>query len=146
MNNFSGLIYRIRWSYLPLLLLGIALVMLDRPWKRGLKLSFWIGVSLILFETICIIAIVIRIMNPVVDSYEGAFVREYRDSRVAPPLPFTDAYVFDNGVEKKSTFYLDVFSKEKVFDCELIDGGYYYVFYDRLTKVIVRIEPIINTG
>lgn len=78
-------------------------------------------------------------MNPRVLSFEGKLTEQYRDSRVAPPLPTTCAYVFDMGEEKKRTVYLDSFTRNK-YDEEIVVGREYTVYYEQRTKIILKLE------
>lgn len=75
-------------------------------------------------------------MNPRVLSFEGKLTEQYRDSRVAPPLPTTCAYVFDTGEKKKRTVYLDSFTRNK-YDEEIVVGREYTVYYEQRTKIIL---------
>ena len=79
------------------------------------------------------------LMNLHVLSFEGELTRQYRDSRVAPPLPTTYAYVFDTGEKKKRTVYLDSFTRNK-YDEEIVVGREYTVYYEQGTKVILKLE------
>ena len=45
-----------------------------------------------------------RIVFPGVSSYTGEFIDSHRNSRVAPPLPVTNEYVFWNGEGKTSVY------------------------------------------
>ena len=78
-------------------------------------------------------------MNPRVLSFEGKLTEQYRDSRVAPPLPTTRAYVFDTGEKKKRTVYLDSFTRNK-YDEEIVVGREYTVCYEQRTKIILKLE------
>lgn len=79
------------------------------------------------------------LMNPRVLSFEGELTEQYRDSRVAPPLPTTCAYVFDTGEKKKRTVYLDSFTRNK-YDEEIVVGREYTVYYEQRTKIILKLE------
>ena len=83
-----------------------------------------------------------KIVFPDVSSYTGEFVYSHRNSRVAPPLPFTTKYVFWNGEGKKQPFYLDSFSKKEIFPYEFESGQKYTIYFDEFTNVIVRVEII----
>ncbi len=78
-------------------------------------------------------------MNPRVLSFEGKLTEQYRDSRVAPPLPTTCAYVFNTGEKKKRTVYLDSFTRNK-YDEEIVVGREYTVYYEQRTKIILKFE------
>ncbi len=88
-----------------------------------------------------------KTVMPDIVSCEGAFVYEYRDSRVAPPLPLTAGYVFDVVDEEDNlVFYLDVYSKKKIYPYEFIENKTYKVYYEKDTKIIVGIEEQTNQG
>ena len=138
MYDFSGIIYRI-WAVCGIMLiLGIICI---APWKRNLKFrDRAIGVILITFAVCLGSLYAYRIVVPTVSHYTGEFISSNRNSRVAPPLPFTRQYVFWNGTEKKQVFYLDTFSKKEIFPCELETNRTYTVYFDEFTNVIVKIE------
>lgn len=142
MYNFSGIYYRIWAVWGILFLMGVVAILFVKPWsKKIFRIKDYIfGIICILFalcmSTICIC----KIIFPHVSSYTGEFIDTHRNSRVAPPLPFTSEYVFWNGEEKKQVFYLDSFSKKEIFPCELELGDTYVVYFDEFTNVIVKIE------
>lgn len=143
MYNFSGVFYRIWGVCGILLLLGVVCILVERPWAKkvtlkDLKIGL-IGISLAIGLGLVYAS---RILFPDVLSYTGEFVDTHRNSRVAPPLPFTREYVFWNGEGKKLVFYLDTFSKKEIFPCELEYGQQYTIYYDDFTNVIVRVEPV----
>lgn len=58
-----------------------------------------------------------------VRSVDCMFVEEYRDSSVAPPLPYTNGYVFEEvGKANSIIVYLDVFSAKRLFLRRLFQG------------------------
>ena len=75
-------------------------------------------------------------------SYTGEFIETHRNSRVAPPLPFTDEYVFWDGEGKRQVFYLDIFSKKEIFPYEFVSDQKYTIYFDEFTNVIVNIETV----
>lgn len=83
-----------------------------------------------------------KIVFPNVASYTGAFESSYRDSSVAPPLPVTYGYCFWNGEGKKPIFYLDIYSKRKIFPEEFKEAQEYTIYYDKLTKIIVKVDMV----
>lgn len=142
MYNFSGIVYRIYGVSGIMLLLGIVLILFQRPWRKN------IGILKCKFELLMITVAIIfglfnasRILFPDVSSYTGEFVNMTRNSRVAPPLPLTNQYVFWNGDGKKQIVYLDILSKDKIYPFEFEKGQEYTVYFDKFTKVIVGINP-----
>ena len=64
----------------------------------------------------------------------GKFKESYRDSRVAPPLPVTRAYVFDIGEKTNKVVYLDAFTKNKYFQENMVIDDEYTIYYEKRTK------------
>lgn len=115
----------------------------NKPWRQGFKIKQCkAGILLVLFAICFGLVLISRIVFPDVSDYTGTFVETYRDSAVAPPLPFTDADIFWNGEGKKEPVYLDIFSKKEIFPNEFIEGKEYKVYFDSFTKVIVKVEII----
>lgn len=139
MYNFSGIWFRI-WGVCGIIfLIGIVILLIEKPWKK-FDLKRCILGLFITFFAICLSLIYLsKIVFPDISSYTGEFVKTNRNSRVAPPLPVTYEYVFWNGEGKKKVVYIDTFSKKNFFS-ELEIGKQYTVFYDEFTNVIVRIE------
>lgn len=142
MYNFSGIAYRIYGVCGIMLLLGIVLILFKRPWKNNtgiLKCKF--ELFTIAFSICVGLFYASRILFPDVSSYTGEFVNMTRNSRVAPPLPLTNQYVFWNGDGKKKIVYLDILSKDKIYPFEFEKGQEYTVYFDEFTNVIVGINP-----
>ena len=143
MNNYSGIVYRIWGVCGVMLLLGIVCILFEKPrlhknWLQRCKF----GLLTIAFA-VCLGAVYAsRIFFPNVLSYTGEFVDTHRNSRVAPPLPLTNEYVFWNGEGNRKVFYLDVLSKKEIYPFEFETGEKYTVYYDSFTKVITRVETV----
>ena len=143
MYNFSGVFFRIWGVCGIILLLGIVCLVFEKPWSAGFKIrNCKTAVVLIVFALFMSAVYATRVIFPDVSSYTGEFVSTNRNSRVAPPLPVTNEYVFRRGIEKKKVFYLDVFSKKEIFPYKFETGQKYRIFYDEFTNVIVRVEII----
>ena len=143
MYNFSGIVYRIWGVCGVIFIVGIICIFLDKILKKGFsfrKCKF--GIIVILFAICMSIVYISRIAFPKVSSYTGEFVEQHRNSRVAPPIPVTQEYVFWNGVGKKQVYYLDIFSKEKIFNADFEKGQKYTIYYDEFTNVIVYVEIV----
>ena len=143
MYNFSGIVYRI-WGVCGIVLLvGIIAILCAKPWMPDFTISkFKIDLLFIVFA-ICLGSIYIsRIVFPNVSSYTGEFIETHRNSRVAPPLPFTDEYVFWNGEGKRQVFYLDIFSKKAIFPYEFVSDQKYTIYFDEFTNVITKVETV----
>lgn len=85
---------------------------------------------------------IFKIHQPIVCIHEGYFVEEYRNSRVAPPLPFTVQYTFTNNNQSNRKFYLDVFSKSKIYDKEFEKNSKYLIYYEEDTNIIVKVDKV----
>lgn len=143
MYNFSGIVYRIWGVSGIILLLGIICILIEKPWKKGFKIKKCIfGVIAIIFALGLGIDYASRIVSPEISSYTGEFIRSNRNSRVAPPLPLTNEYVFWNGEGKKQVFYLDVLSKKEIFPSDFEEGQEYMIYFDEVTNVIVRVDVV----
>ena len=141
MYNFSGIFYRI-WGVCGFLFaLGIVLIFLEKPWAKNFCITNCkTGLIAIAFSVCLSLLYLSRIVFPNVSSYTGSFVEEHRNSRVAPPLPVTTEYIFWDGNGKRQVFYLDIFSKEKIFPNDFIPTHEYTVYFDEFTNVIVKVE------
>ena len=122
-----------------MLLLGVICLLFEKPW-RGFKKNSVTGMIIIFASILFSVYYASRIISPDISSYTGEFIESHRNSRVAPPLPFTNEYVFYDGYGKRKVVYLDTGSKNAIFGEELEIGKTYTVYFDDLTKIIVRIE------
>ena len=143
MYNFSGIFYRIWGVSGVMLLLGIVVVLFEKPWKGGFAFrKCKIGLVLIAVSLCLALIYFSRIVRPDVAVHTGVFEEEHRNSQVAPPLPFTTEYIFDNGDEPRKVLYLDVFSKKQIIPDGFAKNHIYTVCYDRFTKVILRVDVV----
>lgn len=141
MYNFSGLIFRI-WGVAGIIfIIGVICVLIGQPWRNGFReYSAKFGIIALVFAFCLSGFYVSRIVSKDVSMHTGEFVESHRDSRSAPPLPVTYEYVF-SGENKNKVFYLDTFSKKEIIPNEFEIGQEYTIYYDNLTKVIVKVEP-----
>lgn len=146
MYNFFGIAYRIWGVCGVILLLGIVCILMKKPWLKTFKLRNCRVELFIIGFAVCLgLVYTSRILFPNISSYSGTFVESHRNSRVAPPLPVTNEYVFWNGEGKKPQFYLDVFSKKRMNLPDFQQGQEYKIYYDEFTHVIVKAEVIEST-
>lgn len=146
MYDVSGIEYRIWGVFGIILLLGLFLLLVEKPWSKDFKFRK------ILFSLILIVVAlggiafnIYRINALKVMEYTGFYDSYYRDSRIAPPLPFTYGYVFENEQSKKETFYIDVFAKKRIFPDspnDLEEGKEYTIYFEEATHIILKIEEI----
>lgn len=139
MYNYEGILYRIWGVGGIFVLLGIGCLFVSRMNKisadkecilAGILCIIW-GISSALYYGFCY-------AFPQVESIQCTFVEEYRNSRVAPPLPFTMEYTFLTE-EGYTELYLDVFSEKNVLEEKLDLEKEYIVFYEARTDIIVGI-------
>ncbi len=97
-----------------------------------------LAIVVILFS---IVKVGYSIINPTITTYTGQFDTYYRDSRSAPPLPFTYHYRFKDG-EKAQGYSIDQFSIKKIYPDEFEYGKWYTIYSVEgvSSQVIVRIE------
>lgn len=147
MYNYSGILYKLIAPCGMIFLGGIVILLLNNFWEkkhddfekkkiRNACIILGVGVIASLF-------FLVDIVNPKVESYTGYFVREYRDSRVSPPLPYTFAYVFsDDSSNPNQTYHIDIFSKEEIYPEDFIEGQWYTIYYVELidSYTIVGVE------
>lgn len=143
MYNFSGVWFRV-WGVAGVcLLLGVVCILLEKPWTKEFKIKDCkLGLFIIAYAVCLGLLYVSRIAFPNVSSYTGEFIDAHRDSRVAPPLPVTDEYVFWSGEGKKKGFYLDAFSKKEIYPYDFERGREYTIYFDEFTEVIIKVEAI----
>ena len=143
MFNFSGIIFRIWGVCGVILLLGIVCILFEKPWSKSFNIQKCkIALLIIAFAVLLSSIYLSRIIAPRVSSYTGEFLETNRNSRVAPPLPVTHEYIFWNGEDTKVVFYLDSFSKKKIFPREFTVGQEYVIYFDEFTNVIVQVEVV----
>ena len=142
--NTSGIVYRIFAVYGIIFILGIVCLLLSKFSKNTpKKTEFIIAVIMILFSLVNIGTHIYRAVHPSVLINEGCFIEEYRDSREAPPLPFTYKYVFTSSTsDKKQAFYLDTFSKKNICPDGFLTEEGYRIFYEKNTNIILKVEKI----
>lgn len=142
MFNFSGVLYRIWGVCGVILVLGVACILLNRPWARKVKIKDCkLGLIMIAAAIGLSLLYASRIVFPGVSSYTGEFIDSHRNSRVAPPLPVTNEYVFWNG-EGKNKLLSGHFLKKEIFPDDFVSDRKYTIYFDEFTNVIVQVECI----
>ena len=140
MYDYSGVIYRVFAGSGWAVLLGGVYLLLQKPWSRNFAIKRHIGLIILLILCLCILGSEIKaIVSPNIESYTGEFIDSHNDSRV---VPFTFEYVFWNGEGKRAVFHLDSFSKKKIFPLDFIEGEHYTVWYEKSSKVIVKVDVV----
>ncbi|MBR5310698.1 MAG: hypothetical protein IKU42_06225 [Oscillospiraceae bacterium] len=150
MYNYSGILYKLVAPCGIIFLGGIIILVLNSFWKKkhddSEKKSIRNAYIILGVGVISSLLFLVDIVSPKVESYTGYFVREYRDSGVSPPLPYTYAYVFcDGSSSPKPTYHMDVFSKREIYPEDFIEGQWYTIYYVDLidSNAIVAVEEYI---
>lgn len=139
--DYSGITYRLWGECGVFLLIGIVCLLLS-------------GIKLKSFNKECAVAGALAIVlafgfgidyclclkDPSIESIEATFDHEERNSRVAPPLPFTMEYFFTDG--SNYSFYLDVLSKKDIYPEDFVEGEEYIIYYESSTRIIVGISEL----
>ena len=144
MYDLSGILYRIYTTDSILLFLGVINIVLNKLlYKKWLpSKKHWVLILMIIVALGSMLWHMCVFISPNVETFTGEFVKSYRDSSIAPPLPFTYEYLFSypENPNKKRGFYIDSFSSKKIFPEKLEVGKTYTIHYDKSTKVIVRVD------
>lgn len=138
MYNVGGLLYRALVIGLIILLSGILILLCSKFWNHNLikKKEFVIAIIIIIFAILYMMFYFYKAYSPIIAYHEGYLSREYRD------FGMTYAYCFSNGDEKKLTFYLDIFSKKKIYISDFSQEIKYKIYYERDTYIILGVEEI----
>lgn len=144
MYNYSGITYRLWGECGIIALLGIVNIIIGFITAKPdlSKRCFIGGMFAVLVAFFCSIEYFSSIRNPEIQVFEGTYSEEYRNSRVAPPLPLTWEYRFFDSDGKSYIFYLDVLSKRQIYDEDFLEDDLYRVFYEPETKIIVQIDHL----
>lgn len=137
--NYSGIAYRL-WAFCGVfLLLGLLCVLISWHKKPSRsKEGVIVGALMILYALGSVVYYCNYLINPKVESVTAVFIHEERNSRIAPPLPFTMEYQFSS--DKLCAFYLDVFAKKDIFPDDFVEGCEYTIYYEENTQIIVKVE------
>ncbi len=143
MYCFDGIIYRIWGCGGSIALLGIICLLLSHSWRPSRdKRGTVIGIVLVVLAILISLFYLWRLSCPEVEVFDGTYLSENRNSRVAPPLPFTMCYNFSQNDDSTKSVYLDIISKKNIYQPEFTPGVIYRVYYDKITKIIVMVEAI----
>ena len=140
MYNFSGIIHNIIFVGGGLFVIGGTLLAFSKFWnKRKLKRKLLISAFGILIASIIYIGYYGYICyNPNIVAVNCTFISENRQSRGGSI--FTHAYVFLCSDGNTQKLYLDSLSKDKIYADNLNYEDAYVVYYEKSTKIIVRIK------
>lgn len=139
--NYGGMVYRV-WAFCGVfLVLGLLCLMIS--WHKKPKCNkegVLVGALMILFALGSGMHYCNCLINPEVQRVTAVFLQAERNSRVAPPLPFTMEYQFTS--DKLYGIYLDVFAKKEIFPDNFVEGHEYTIYYEENTEIIVKVDPV----
>lgn len=139
--NYSGITYRIWAEAGVIVLIGIGCLLASGIRSKSFsKQCFWAGVLGVVYGLGTAAYYVAQLVSPDVSSLHGVFHEEYRNSRVAPPLPFTMEYSFCDENNDSRVFYLDVLSKKEIIPEGFSENKEYIIYYETSTSIIVGVE------
>ena len=146
MYDYSGIVYRIWGIGGVLSAIGVILLILSFLFKVDelQKRSFIVGIVFSLLGLGLAFEYSSILRNPEIQTFEGAFLEEHRNSRVAPPLPLTWEYIFKDKDGASETFYLDTFSQKNIFSDSFENNTTYRVYYESEYRIIVKVETLSN--
>lgn len=140
--NYSGITYRIWAEAGVIVLIGIGCLLASGFRSKSFsKQCFWAGVFGVVYGLGTAVYYIAQLVSPDVASLHGVFYEEYRNSRVAPPLPFTMEYSFYDENNDSRVFYLDVISKKEIIPEGFAEGEEYIIYYEPSTNIIIGVEP-----
>lgn len=144
--NYSGITYRIWAEAGMIILLGLACLLLSGfRTKTFHKQCFLAGVLCVLFGCGTAVYYFSCLHSPQIASFQGTLYEFQRNSRVAPPLPFTMEYSFSETDGRKTVCYLDTFSRKEMLPEGFLEGTDYIISYETRTNVIVAVEKAPDT-
>lgn len=143
MWNFGGILYRVWAVGGIILLLGVACLLVSKIGREDFNKDCCIaGVFCSAVGIAAIVYFLFCMFFPQVSSIHGTFTQTYRNSRVAPPLPFTYEYKFYDDDGFAGVFYLDTFTRKEIIPEDFILNQEYIVYYEARTNVIVGAEMV----
>ena len=140
MLNYDGIIYRI-WAVGGIfVLLGITLLLMGRFWSKSHRDKKLLKAALIplVAAVLSITFFLYKYVNPAVMQHEGCFVRTNRKS--GAPFQYEFVFTAKNPKDPNPIFYLDSFSKRKIFPREFDKNVRYRIYYEETTKIILGVE------
>lgn len=144
MLDYSGIFYRIWAVGGVIILLGLACLLLSGfRTKSFSKQCFYAGLLCVIYGLGTAGYYFKYLFSPEIDTFQGVLYEEYRNSRVAPPLPFTMEYSFSDMGGEKQVFYLDLLSEKEIIPDGLSMGTEYVIYYEVNTNIILRVEEVM---
>ena len=105
--------------------------------KRNIKglIGGILCVLLFMYELISHVSV---ITNPDIVTHEGKLIQVRRGGVVL----FGEEYVLENGNDRNEVFYLDTFTKKKIYADDFEEGEIYRIQYEKKTKIIVKVDRV----
>lgn len=145
MLNNSGVLYRIWAVGGAIILLGLACLLLSGfRTKSFSKQCFYAGILCVIYGLGTAGYYSKCLFSPEIETFQGVFYEEYRNSRVAPPFPFTMEYSFSDTDGEKQVFYLDLLSKKEIIPDGFAMDTEYIIYYEANTNIILRVEEVTS--
>ena len=107
--------------------------------KKQKYIDYNIGLASMIIAGLLALLMTFRIINPKVESFTG-YYRYYHRNNDPPAFPFSYEYYFEGADGIKKDYHLDIFTKKKQGIKDFEPGKEYTIYYDTLTKYMVRIE------
>lgn len=156
MYNLEGILYRALSPGLFILILGVLVLITSKirdSKTRNKKLviknkekadveSKWVAIAAIVFALLYMLFYVYKYNNPTIVIHEGYYVEEYRNTGAGLKFQLWYDYVFTDGDNPKPSYHMDASSRKEIYPDEFSSEVKYRIYYERDTKIIVRVEPI----
>ena len=146
--DLTGIKYRIFSLGVSFLCMAILVLIFSKFWnsKKRDKRGIFIGLIVLVFSIANICYYGNILYNPTISYHDGYFVEERRNAAITP---YTHEYIFTNENDTKPIFYLDNFSKKRIYNKPLVENHKYRIYYEERQKIIVGItlideQPIIT--
>lgn len=143
MYNTNGLLYRVFILGIPLILLTVLSLLIifkvEKKKKKKTEVVFFLLGLVFAIGYSCFFAY--KAYNPNIVFVDGYYLRFRQTSTV----PLSHDFVFDiDNEELHPSFHMDDFSRKKIYPNEFSKKIKYRVYYEKNTKIIVKIEEIIE--
>lgn len=138
MFSYSGLWYRIITVPGLLLVFGILFFLIKKPWKN----RKWLigGATIVVVFVLFGLYYGRALLYPAINHLTGEYYTMHISRARVGIIPLNYEYVFFDEDGQKVSFYLDYFSKQKIYPKQLMTETKYTIYYEEGTKVIMRLE------
>ncbi|MDD3217844.1 MAG: hypothetical protein PHC41_03390 [Lachnospiraceae bacterium] len=138
--NLNGIYYEIFKCGIVLPSMGLLILVWSKFWnsKKRKKIEFLFGIAALVLSFVMTGNYLKKLNNVEIIKCQGTFFEEYNESKHF----FEREYTFIDNKGKKQFYYLDLFSKKKIFSPAFIENDIYEIYYDKGTNIIVKIEKL----